>query len=418
MSKTSKRQLATMGWLISLLLLTSCHDDVTNGEVEKGQYTEIAISRAQKDIVASSNDFAFDFLKSANEGIEANENIALSPYSCFAAFSMLANGAAVEAQQEIIEVLTGSSSLDIESLNDLNKTLLAELPIVDNATTFKTANSIWVRDIVTPKQPYVDVLRNVYDSKVYNFGNDMAAATNAINKWCSEKTNGKIPQYYTEPLNGNAMMILLNATYYKGIWSDRFDKKNTIVDTFNGINTVSSAPMMKREATYTYGEGESEQIVKIPYGSGNYNMYVILPKENVDINDYLSTLDYDKVASVQNQMSSQLVKLSMPRFDITTKVELNDILKAMGMKHVFGYTMPGIFDNSDLVLSKSDTEVTISVDEEGTVAAAVTSGEVWCTSPGPMPVEKVTMTIDRPFIFYIQENSTGTIVFMGKISQL
>ena len=204
--------------------------------------------------------------------------------------------------------------------------------------------------------------------------------------------------------------------YFKGIWSSKFDSKNTNRQDFTYENgAIKKVDMMHLTADLRYSEDELMQIVELPYGNKAFSMYVLLPKSGKqlkDLNAALTTQDYWKTLIAG--FSKAEVYLSLPKFKTEYSKKLNDALTNMGMGEAFtdAADFSGMSDASaKIAFVKQDTY--ISTDESGTEAAAVTTVGVALTSIGIS--DKVIFNANHPFLYIIQENSTGAILFMGTI---
>jgi serpin B len=213
-------------------------------------------------------------------------------------------------------------------------------------------------------------------------------------------------------------MVLLNAIYFNGIWSKKFDEKGTHNLPFTKVNgTTIDVPTMKKEEKLEYTSNSLFSAVKIPYGKGQYNMMVILPAQNKKTQDVINSLtsaNWKKWAT-EFEIKDPVV-VSMPRFKFEFETELKKVLTTMGMEKAF---QPGIADfskiaNEDLYISSAVHKSYIDVNENGTEAAAVTSITFTTTSIGNEP-PKTYFTVDKPFVFAITEKDTGAILFIGEV---
>jgi serpin B len=210
---------------------------------------------------------------------------------------------------------------------------------------------------------------------------------------------------------------LINAIYFNGPWTTRFDKSLTTLEQFTTVNG-SRAPiaMMRRTDTVRVAETADAQVVEIPYGGDAFAMTIILPKPGGSIASLIASLSSDSWQSTVSAATPQKVDLSMPKFSLRWEALLNDPLQSLGMRLAFqgdvaDFTRMSRTAGNQLYISKVKQKSFVDVHEEGTEAAAVTSVgiSVTCTC-GPRVIR-----IDRPFVFAIRERLSGTILFLGKI---
>jgi len=236
-----------------------------------------------------------------------------------------------------------------------------------------------------------------------------------INNWCAKKTNSLIPTIIDQ-IPSDAVMYLMNAVYFKGIWRKQFEKKNTSVLKFtNEAGIQGDVNMMYQKDTFGYAETETAQYLDLPYGNKAFSMTVILPAANKTTADVLNALITDIWSSTLSSLYEREVMVYLPRFKVSNKFKLNDELQNMGMKLAF--TDFADFTNLTSIpvqISEVIHITYVTVDEEGTEAAAVTSIGIINTSMPVIPVFRV----DKPFLFVIREKSTGVILFIGKVGNV
>ena len=210
-------------------------------------------------------------------------------------------------------------------------------------------------------------------------------------------------------------MYLLNAIYFKGIWTSEFKKSNTHQKTFTLEDGATvNVDMMSQTDMFKYNDDEYLQLLELPYGNSAFSMLVLLPKEDekiIDIVDALSNSGYWE--ELKTGLREHEVELYLPKFKTEYSKKLNKVLSDMGMGLAFSdeANFSGMSDRSAKIdFVKQDTY--ISVDEVGTEAAAVTTVGIVMTSMPAQP-QKVVFNANKPFVYVIQENTTGSILFMG-----
>jgi len=374
---------------------------------------------AERGLVGSDNKFGFKLFKEISRE-EQNENIFISPLSVAMALGMTYNGAdgsTQEAMQETLEL----SGLTLQEVNESYKSLIELLTNLDPKVKFQIANSIWYREIFPIEDEFIDINKTYFDAEVSGLDFSAPNASNIINGWVDEKTNGKIKKIVDDPINPLTMMFLINAIYFKGIWTYEFDENQTIDDMFT-LPDSSKKPckMMTQEGEFQYFENDAFQAIDLPYGDGDFRMTIFLPRIEKDVNSLIGEINQANWNRWISSFHKQELTLQLPKFTLEYEVKLNDVLKALGMEIAFDSNLANFTKmykkeevGANLYISNVKHKTFVKVNEEGTEAAAVTSVEMTLKA---VPF-KILMRIDRPFIFAIRENRSGTILFIGKIAE-
>jgi serpin B len=231
----------------------------------------------------------------------------------------------------------------------------------------------------------------------------------------NDKTHGKISKIVDE-IPDEAVMFLINAIYFKGIWQYEFDEENTTDGSFYLTNGAPvTVPFMKQTTSLLHMTGESFSMVELPYGRGNFSMVVMLPQPGYSTDDVIASLNTENWDAWRDMLAKKNVDLSLPKFTFEYRNELNDELDSMGMGVAFtgAADFSGINGTGNLFISKVLHKTFVEVNEEGTEAAAVTSVQIDLTSyPGS---GNTVFNVDRPFLFAIRETTTGAILFIGRV---
>jgi serpin B len=395
------------------MLLLSCQSD--DPVPTPNERKDIPLSRSEVEMTALGNEFAFNFFKTIVQN-ERTVNVFVSPLSASIALSMTANGSAGTTLEEMKTTL-GFKDYSLDEMNAYYKKLVNGLLTVDNTTTLGIANSIWIKEGFKVKQPFIDLNKEVYDAEVRNLDFNSPQSVDVINRWCSDKTNARITDVL-ESIDPDTRLFLINALYFKGIWTSKFDKRNTAPDDFTAISgQKNKVNMMHQECTAPYTSDEGLQIVELPYGNEAFGMVILLPEESLDIDrviDRLTPADWDKW---MQGLSAHTIDLKLPKFKLEYHRELNGDLMRMGMTTPFqnGADFSKMSD-ADLYIGMVKQDTFVEVNEEGTEAAAITVVGMLGTSAGRPQV--IPFHVNRPFIYMIKEKSTGAILFMGKMGQL
>jgi serpin B len=219
------------------------------------------------------------------------------------------------------------------------------------------------------------------------------------------------------PISPDVAMYLINAVYFKGEWTNKFDESDTFSTDFTNIdNKKESIEMMRRYGEVEYTKGTDYKTVKLPYGQEKMAMYVILPDEDIEINTFIKGFTLEKLNAIKENVSAiDDVNLQIPRFKLEYGIKnLNASLSSLGMASAF--ELSANFDNirDNLFISHVLHKAVIEVNEEGSEAAAVTV-VVMNDSAAAEPIQFIA---NRPFLFLINDESTDTILFMGKYSKV
>ena len=371
------------------------------------------ISSADKQLVKSAELFGLNLFKQVNQSA-GDTNIFISPLSVSTALGMVLNGANGKTYDEIKSTLElpGNTQDEInQSYQNLNNLLTQ----IDPKVIFESANSIWYRQGVSFEQSFLDINKTYFDAEIQALNFADPSAVNTINNWVSEKTKQKIIGII-DRIPQDAVMYLINAIYFKGTWFYKFDSTATEDDNFYitpGNSVICK--MMDQKNKFDYYQADNYQAIKLPYGNGDFEMLVILPSSGTDINSLINQMDDSYWNNLLAKMDSAEVNLWLPKFKIEYSITLNDALKAMGMISAFDDAdFSKMRPEKDLFISRVLHKTYVKVDEEGTEAAGVTAVEFTRSSVSPGNNE-VYMKINRPFIFAIRENTSGAILFIGKV---
>jgi len=402
---------------ISLVLVPSCNKNGPDDQpLDPGDPVTIATEIHQKEVIDSANSFAFDLFQPILADAKGNENIMISPFSITSALSMTLNGASGETYEAMKKALRLDGNT-LEQINDTYLKLMKEMVPVDERVVLEIANSVWVEKRLLVKQKFMDDVKNWYKAEAKGIDVTDPNAVDIVNGWIEDKTHDKIRDML-DYLDPDLAMLLINAVYFNGKWRNQFDKADTKEEPFYVTPAEpKKVPMMHQEENLKALKDNNLTIVDIPYGQGNYSMLIVLPDAGVSVSIAAESLTSSKWNEWMDLLTNNTYKLelSMPRFKYEYKRLLNDDLIDLGMGIAFSdwADFSNISDQA-LQISRVIHQSYIETNEEGTEAAAATIVEMIRTTIGTEPsVWKVD--IDRPFLYFIHETSTGTILFMGKV---
>jgi serine protease inhibitor len=404
-----------ISFLIIVFLFSTFGCDTTE---PTGPLRELSSSEMQ--LIEADNSFGLKLFKNINAETP-DSNVFISPLSISMALGMTYNGAA-ESTEEAMRTTLEFGNLSMTEINESYESLIALLREIDSDVEFNIANSIWYKNTKPFKQDFFERCRDYFDARVKGVDfSQSEAVKDTINNWVEKKTNGKIEDIldFVPP---DAIMYLVNAIYFNGIWTYQFDAEDTKDKPFYlpGGGT-KECKMMEVKSVFKYFADSLVQAIDIPYGIGNYSMTVILPRyggEDIDL--LIADLTQEKWNGWMNSFYEDSVNLFLPKLKLEYKTDslLKEILKDMGMEVAFDQDMANFSGMAELPppiwIGRVIHKTFLEIDEEGTEAAAATVVEMLEKSAAPGS-EIPTMRIDRPYIFAIRENYSGTILFAGKI---
>lgn len=380
-----------------------------------GDPVQIELSLKQKEVIESANEFAFSLFKPLVADAKGSGNIMISPFSVSSALSMTLNGASGETYEAMKDALAYSDKT-LEEINETYLKLMNDMISVDPRVVMEIANSVWVEKNLTVKQPFMNSLETWYKAEARSFDVTDPAAVKMVNDWIAGKTHDKIKNML-ESLDPDIAMLLVNAVYFKGKWRNQFDPDETGLKPFYVTGDApEQVQMMHQKENFRVVNTGNATLVELPYGQGNYSMVVMLPDVGVTLSEALQLVTpenwYTWMTNLENAVSE--VDLSLPRFKYEYKRRLNDDLTNLGMGVAFNPMLADFSNMSDqeLFISFVLHQTFIETNEEGTEAAAATIVGMELTS---VPNTRV-VNVNRPFLYFIRETTTGTIVFMGQVT--
>ena len=373
-------------------------------------------SRAQQtdlELLAERNAaFGFDLYQvlRAKEG-----NLFLSPYNISTALAMTYAGARGQTEREMAEVLHFPP--EQSALHHNYSGLQSHMNGIQERGRVRlhVANSLWYQKDQHFLETYFNLVRTHYGGGLnpVDFARNTEAARGAINSWVEDKTERKITNLIRPGLLGRSTaLVLCNAIYFKGNWARRFDPEFTREADFHVTrDRVVKVPMMSGSAEFKWKVYEGFRAIELPYEGSGLSMVILLPDSMDGLTDLERSLTGESVRSwIQELIGVQPSEIAvhLPRFSTSAEFELAEVLTAMGMPGAFtGADFSGMTGNRDLSISEVVHKAYVDVNEEGTEAAAAT-GVV-------MKRGGAVFLVDRPFLFLIRENDTGSILFIGRI---
>lgn len=397
--------------ILLLVSLTSC----TTLENDPALNKKIELDSKSAQLVDANNAFGLELFRKITQ-LSPKENIMVSPLSVSLALGMAYNGANGDTKTEMEQAMK-LNGLTPEQINQSYKMLVEALQSLDEDVIFEIANAIFYMNGFNIKQNFLDLNHTYYDAEVDDLDFSSPSALETINGWVAEKTHDKISRII-DNLSPDDRMVLLNAIYFYGTWTTRFDEEGTKMKDFTiADGTVKEVATMSKEDKLPYTTNDLFSAIQIPYGDGQYNMTVMLPQEGKTPADVIDELDNDNWKNWAGDFEEQgHVVVNLPRFKFGFDTGLNQALKEMGMIKAFSQTAADFSGISDqyLYISSAIHKTYIDVNETGTEAAAVTALVFTTTSSGNEP-PKIYFSVDRPFVFAITEKDTNAILFIGEV---
>jgi len=387
-----------------------------------------------KELAAGNNAFAFDLYQAISDG---EDNLLYSPYSISQALAMTYAGAQGETEQQMADTL--HFTLPQERLHpafnalDLNLASRSHASIGEDesgeeveevAFQLHIANAVWGQQGYPFLPEYLDVLALNYGAGIQlaDFKENAGAAADAINHWVSEETEGRIRDIVGD-LSRDTGLVLTNAIYFNAKWDLPFQEADTYEGPFHLLDDRQEwVPLMHQRDHFRYTEGDGYQAIQLPYLNREVAMVILLPREG-RFREIEEGLTGEWVRGIVGRFRQHEVILTMPKFRIEPPLlSLKETLSAIGMPSAFSRSADffGIIEREpDLHISIGEVlhKAFIDVEEQRTEAAAdtvviMTVAVELIVEPTPTPI---VMKIDRPFIFFIRDIETDTILFVGRV---
>ena len=378
-----------------------------------------------KETVRGNSEFAFALYRQMASG---DGNMVYSPYSISGALAMTYAGARNRTAEQMAGALR--FALPQERLHPAFNKLALELAArsrvegvdPDGAFHLNIANSLWGQSGFHFLPEFLDELACNYAAgmRLVDFEKDPDAARRAINDWVWRATEERIKDIIPDPppelITTLTRLVLVNAVYFKAAWQSPFDPDATRPASFHLLDGSSvDVPTMRLAGGLRSMQGEGYRAVELPYAGGELSMLIFLPDDG-EFHNVEARLDAGRVTGTMDALQGGDVVLHMPKFKFDwTAEDLSGNLRLLGM--VDAFTMDADFSGMDgdldLFISAVLHKAFIAVDESGTEAAAATVVIVTRKGLAGNPVE---FTIDRPFFFLIRDNPTGTILFLGRVT--
>ena len=328
--------------------------------------------------------------------------------------SLVSNGAKDETLKELLTLLDGKG---LNEINEINSKILL---LMKEMSSLEIANAIMSK--LSPLPKFSKIAKDKYSSEIQPL-----KSVKQVNNWCDKKTHGKITKII-EALDESVFMIILNAVYFKGDWVYKFKKESTTKKMFYNFNSQTNGKnvdMMQITQFFLYFEDSNLQAIRLPYEKDSISAIVILPKKDLNINEFIELLDKDNeyFYSIIDNFKSNKVNLEVPKFEITYTKSLKKVLKDMGVNLAFSSKadFSNIRSQNDIMIDEVIHKTYLKVDEKGTEAAAITMIEMKFTGMAPQFELIHYMKVNRPFLFILRNEEfpkNHDILFISKIEEI
>jgi len=382
--------------------------------------SNIAFTQVEKTgrTATGNNTFAFElYSKLASE----QGNLFFSPYSISSAFAMTYAGAKGNTEQEIMKVMhfIGIQPVFHSEFNNLASELKSRN---SKNIEFNTANALWAQKGLNFLDDYLSITDKYYDAglKQVDFSSSQSRdkTRKEINNWVEDQTKNKIKDLIQPGvLSPATMLVLVNAIYFYGSWDMQFAKEMTYEETFHSNDTSSfNTPFMHHKDHYKYGETDQMRMIELPYTDIDLSMMIILPKKGFQLTEIEQNLNHENYALWNSLLMKEEVRIAIPKFKMEAKYTLNKVLNEMGMTDAFssGADFSGITGKKELFIDKVIHKAFVEVNETGTEAAAATA--IMMEKSAHAHGEIKSFKADHPFVFIIKDNISGTILFIGRLT--
>ncbi len=345
----------------------------------------------------------------------ANQNVVISPLSVALALTMTYNGAGGSTRSAMAQTLA-LGGLDEAAIHQGAAELVQALQAAPKSSKVLIANSLWSQKGIALQTAFVRQAEQYFQAQVEEVNFAEPRSAERINRWVAQKTENTIDRIVSPEVLRDALVVLMNAVYFKADWQEAFDKSATRERPFTlGDGSRKDHPLMAKQGRFDYYETDAFQAVRLPYKDDFLGMYVFLPKADPAIFYRQLTFENWRQWLGPRTFARRPGELILPRFQVRYQTQLKQALGALGMGIAFG----GRADFTRLVrepafISEVVHKTFVDVNEEGTEAAAATGVIVARTTAiAPPPFR---MVVDRPFFFAIEDNRSAALLFAGTIA--
>ena len=367
------------------------------------------------ELIEGNTEFAFDLYHVL---LDKEENLFYSPYSLSEALAMTYAEARGETEQQMADALHYTLSQDQlhPAFNALTSALISHEKDEGKGSLFlRIVNAIWTQQGYSFLDPFLDTLAEQYGAglRAVDFG-QAEEARQTINQWGNQETEGRIEELLSPGAVGaETALVLANAVAFKAEWMHPFVQSNPGGAAFTLLDGEQVVvPFMEQSANLGYAERAGVRAVELPYAGGTLSMVILAPDAGT-FESFARDLDAAEMNAILSDLTPEQVRLTMPKFELNTDLELADALVGLGMVNAFADAdFSGMDGSRELFIDQVYHSASVTVDEEGTEAAA-SSAVVVNRKGGPGLSQE--LTLDRPFVFVIRDLETEAILFLGHV---
>jgi serine protease inhibitor len=367
----------------------------------------------QQQLAFANTEFGFRLLKELTRE-QSHANLFISPYSISSVLQMVGTGARGRTQEELRQIL-GTKGFTPEGLNAAYEGLSQSIRSAQSNAVLNIANALWYRTGAQLNTDFVAANETFYQATLGALDFSLPQSVKVMNDWAAQNTHGRIPTMIQPPIPAETAIVLANALYFKGTWLNPFDAKLTRQRAFHLVSgREEQLPMMEQTRLFLYQQGPAFQAIQLPYAGKRLQMQIFLPSANSNLEALIEQMDANAwQKDVLVGFHENRGTLVLPRFMLRWGADLKNPLAVLGLRQALSPAADfSAMSPSRLFLSEIKHQSFVEVNEEGTEAAAVTTGIMALASFRNQP-QPFQMIVDRPFLFAISDDFTKSILFLG-----
>ncbi|XP_063310541.1 heparin cofactor 2 [Pelobates fuscus] len=392
--------------------------ETKGSETEQGNLYELfhGKTRVQRLNIINSN-FGFNLYRAIKDTTNSSENILLAPVGVSIAMATVSLGTKDETLNQVLSTLgfkdfiNASSKYETATIHNVFRKLTHRLFRRNFGFTLRSVNDLYIQKDFSIREEFKNNMKDFYfaEAQSADFGDKMFI-TNA-NQRISKLTKGLVKEAIAN-VDSSLLMLLVNCIYFKGTWENKFPVMSTHNVNFRlNEKEVVKVPMMKTKGNFLVAVDRDLdcEVLQMPY-VGNISMLIVLPHKLSGMKNLEKQLTPQVVERWQKIMMNRTREVYLPRFKLDKNYNLRDVLSNMGLKDLFTHGDLSGISEDDVNIGRFQHQGTITVNEEGTQAAAVTTLLF-------MPLStQARFVVDRPFLFLIYEHRTNCLIFMGRVA--